>query len=321
MQISHRCATFSGKIAQVRRLFVICLFIVPFQVQAQTPDPCETGSGDLVGYDPQDAAFCCEIVQKISNKLADDQDKLLESYRNTKGVRADSLGQDAWLLNFWYGGSYEDVFIYSKKGGDQYHKMHHIAGAPLYEVLPDLNNGLKDIKLINPSNKEPFEYTLCFDGMQYDTCSIYGVTPPLYHALGIEIWYKDTSIQVLADEEFRFVSGSEKRYKNDFWDEDNLYYLLYKKDKTSQFKLMGAFPVFPSLNMPGNILDVYNDMPVFKTKSEHISEKVGQLTRLHYFDGRKYVGEIRYDRIDDENYIRENYTTSSEEFGFEILKD
>ena len=119
--------------------------------------------------------------------------------------------------------------------------------------------------------------------------------------------------------EFRLISGSYSKYgvilDNEI-SEERLFYLLMRKNKETDYKLIGTFPSLPELHSPGTV-DMYNNMPVFETLTGE-GENVKQ---LHYFNGERYIGEIRFVKIRDEKEYYKDKVLFLDKYGFEIISE
>lgn len=151
-------------------------------------DSCETfGSTRMVGFDDYNFVHNCQIIKLIANNLEDPHDMLFKLYRMTTGIEIDSLHESerkAWILNFWYGGSCENIFIYKENKAGFYSKLLTLSGAIGFEVQDTLDSGFKRILIKN--NRNLGGIVLFYNGADYNSYYHNGVRKILNDSIGVE---------------------------------------------------------------------------------------------------------------------------------------
>jgi hypothetical protein len=145
-------------------------------------DSIKNLSSDLVGYDSSYEPHHQKIILNIAKNSADPKDSLLALYKKTAGTGIDSLAPGTYVLNFWYGGSYEDVFVYMQKSGS-YQRMLSFCGTVGFTVSEKEDNGTKRLEIINKRNKSSVIFS--YDGKNFDHFEANGVKSILTDAKGV----------------------------------------------------------------------------------------------------------------------------------------
>jgi hypothetical protein len=153
---------------------IILTFSCNYNQEEKTPPPIKDSihnlSADVVGLDNSNEPFNLRIIEKI-DRDSDAGDSLLKMYKHTMGTIIDSLAPDAYIINYWYGGSYEDIFVYMKTGVI-YSNVLTFSGTPGFKVLSESNFGVHSFQIINKREKVSAKFI--YDGNAFSTFEIQG---------------------------------------------------------------------------------------------------------------------------------------------------
>jgi hypothetical protein len=133
-------------------------------------DSLHSKSDDLVGHDNSNEPLNLKIIEMI-DRDSDASDSLLTMYKRTTGTVIDSLGSNAYIINYWYGGSGEDIFVYMRTGVI-YSKVLTFSGTVGFKVLSESNFGVNSFEIIN--KREEVSAKFIYDGNAFSTFELQG---------------------------------------------------------------------------------------------------------------------------------------------------
>ncbi len=139
----------------------------------------------------------------VDSNLAEGEPKAEIS---TCGASAQLLGSDSIEMiafNHWYGGSYEDMFIYWRKRSGKFKRLKNfnlLNEARRMEVLEATSNGVHHFKV--REGRSWITYTLAFNGDGFDTNHILDIPYEEFKKSGLRIYGAEKTFQ---EGTFKFV--------------------------------------------------------------------------------------------------------------------
>ncbi|MBU0489229.1 MAG: hypothetical protein KKA07_04410 [Bacteroidetes bacterium] len=315
----------------MKLLRILLIVLISQQIAAQTENLekfMETCALTRIDFEEES----CTILKDLINNMNDANDSLFAHYMHlASAIYIDTLHaagneKKMWLLLICYGGTFSNHLIYKQNTAGKYELLHHFQSLLMAPVNSVSSSGYNDIAVQNRytcmGHYHEYEYTLRYNGTHYDTLTINGLRKNLFDSLGLGCLRIDSIIDPQLDYgiEFRVISESNEYETFNPRDSSGLFFLLTRKNPLDEYNLAGVFPSFPEIHKQEGseiYLDVCNEMPVFQSKAEGADIGPGE----HYFDGQRYIGEIRFRSICDEKVTFKNKVIFSEKYGFEYIPD
>nr|WP_294859733.1 hypothetical protein [uncultured Fluviicola sp.] len=138
---------------------------------------------DMVDYKDTLKSSEFDLIKKIGQNSDDLKDSLVNLAESAMGITIESLGEEAWVINMWYGGSYEDIFIYKKKQQGTYERILWVSGAISFKVQTLSDDGLKRVLIKNNRNRKMALFV--YNGTDYSSYLDQGFKRSLKNPFGI----------------------------------------------------------------------------------------------------------------------------------------
>lgn len=222
------------------------------------------------------------LMTYVDSNLAEAEDTALRPMCGSAvAVLADSDSIEAYAFTYGSGASFQDVAIYIKREDEKFVEVKDFNEkheARKIQPLDKFTNGLRHFLVEKVYVWDKLE--LSFNGKGFDTIYYLNILYREYKKSGLRGYGADTLMQIHGAT-FKFVANHEVSDLNGC-----LKLKGFIKDISGDYQFAGFFPGLPD----PEFYEIRNDWMVLKV-SGSIDCGIPE-TRLHYWDGERYVGKL-----------------------------